>query len=259
MLKLISWNTNGLRATVKQGNFAALFEQEKADIICLQETKSEIEQLDDLTKNVSGYTSYFVSSQTRRGYSGVCIYTKEKPEHVEYGLGAKEKELDMEGRTIILYFKKFVLINCYFPNGGRGPERLAFKMRFYDAFLKKCEALRKLGHEVIFCGDINTAHTEIDLARPKENVNTTGFLPMERAWVDQVIKKGYVDTFRHTYPEKKDMYTYWDQITKARSRNVGWRIDYFFVTPGLTKKVQDSYMLTDYMGSDHCPIVLMLK
>ncbi len=258
-MKLISWNTNGLRATVRQGNFAPLFEKEKPDIICLQETKSEIEQLDEPTKNVLGYTAYFVSSQTRRGYSGVCVYTKEIPEKVEYSLGAKELELDLEGRTLILYFKKFVLINCYFPNGGRGPERLAFKLRFYEAFLKKCEALRKKGYEVIFCGDVNTAHTEIDLARPKENRNTTGFLQIERDWVDLVVKKGYVDTFRYKYPETKDMYTYWDQITGARARNVGWRIDYFFVTPGLVKQVKDSYMLTNYMGSDHCPIVLELK
>ncbi len=258
-MKILSWNTNGLRATVKQGNFAALFEQEKADIICLQETKSEIEQLDELTKNVPGYTAYFVSSQTRRGYSGVCVYTKEIPEKVEYSLGAIEKELDLEGRTLILYFKKFVLINCYFPNGGRGPERLAFKLRFYEAFLKKCEALRKKGYEVIFCGDVNTAHTEIDLARPKENKNTTGFLQIERDWIDLVVKKGYIDTFRLKHPDTKDMYTYWDQITRARDRNVGWRIDYFFVTPGLVSQVKDSYMLTNYMGSDHCPIVLELK
>ncbi len=258
-MKLISWNTNGLRATVKQGNFTALFDQEKADIICLQETKSEIDQLDEQTKNVPGYTSYFVSSQTRRGYSGVCIYTKEKPLQVEYTLGAKEKELDLEGRTLILYFKKFTLINCYFPNGGRGPERLAFKLRFYDAFLKKCEDLRKDSREIIFCGDVNTAHTEIDLARPKENANTTGFLAIERAWIDLITSKGYVDTFRLKHPDTKDMYTYWDQITRARDRNVGWRIDYFFITPKLIPKVVDSYMLTDYMGSDHCPIVLELK
>lgn len=257
-MKIISWNTNGLRATVKQGNFFPLFENEKPDILCLQETKAETGQLTDETKNISGYSSYFASSQMRKGYSGVGVYTKIKPEKVEYGLGTKD-ELDLEGRTLILYFKDWVLINCYFPNGGGGPIRLDYKLRFYKAFLKKCETLKKKGYGVVFCGDVNTAHTEIDLARPKENIENTGFLPIERAWIDEVIKKEYVDTFRYKNKNTKDMYTYWDQKTRARDRNVGWRIDYFFVTQNLVPRVTKSYMMTDYMGSDHCPIVLEVK
>lgn len=258
-MRIISWNTNGLRATFKQENFYPLFKNHNPDILCLQETKSEVAQLPEEVVSVPGYHSYFVSSQTRKGYSGLAVYTKVKPDLVEYGLGAKEKALDMEGRTLILYFKKYVLINCYFPNGGGGEERLNFKLRFYDAFLLKCEALKKKGYEIIFCGDINTAHTAIDLARPKENENNTGFLPIERAWLDTVVGKEYVDTFRFIYPDKKDVYTYWDQKTGARKRNVGWRIDYFFVTKKLVKKIKNSFMLTEYIGSDHCPIVLDIE
>lgn len=258
-MKIISWNTNGIRATVKQGNFFPLFEKEQPDILCLQETKAEVSQLDETITHIDGFTSYFVSSETRKGYSGVSIHTKIKPEKVEYKLGAKDTSLDLEGRTLILYFKNCVLINCYFPNGGGGEARLDFKLRFYDAFLKKCESLEKKGYDVIFCGDVNTAHTEIDLARPKENIDNTGFLPIERKWIDNVIEKGFVDTFRFVYPDKKDTYTYWDQKTRARDRNVGWRIDYFFVSQKLKKDIIDSYMLTDYIGSDHCPIVLELK
>jgi exodeoxyribonuclease-3 len=261
MIKIISWNTNGLRATMKQGNLLPLFSTYEPDILCLQETKSEITQLDNMTKYIDGYNSYFTASQTRKGYSGVGVYVKKnvekkyKLEKIEYELGTKS-DLDLEGRTLILYFKNFVIINCYFPNGGQGPHRLEYKLRFYDAFLKKCEALRKKGYSIIFCGDVNTAHTEIDLARPKENVDNTGFLPIERAWIDKLIQKKYIDTFRYFYPDIKDTYTYWDQKTRARDRNVGWRIDYFFVSEDLNKNIKDSYMLTDYSGSDHCPIVL---
>lgn len=261
-MKIISWNTNGLRATVKQGNFFGLIHEYKPDVLCLQETKSEPDQLPEDIRNLDGYHSVFDWSKERKGYSGVAIYTKEKPSEVVYGIG--KSELDQEGRTVtvILKNKKSVrglaIVNCYFPNGGQGPHRLEYKLQFYAQFLKFIEKLRK-NHDVVFCGDVNTAHTEIDLARPKENVMNTGFLPIERAWIDDVIKKKYIDTFRYKYPEKKDTYSYWDQKTGARARNVGWRIDYFFVNDEIKNTVKDSYMLTDYMGSDHCPIVLELK
>ncbi len=264
MLRIISWNTNGLRATMKQGNLLPLFSTHDPDILCLQETKSEIEQLDNTIKSIDGYDSYFVSSQTRKGYSGVGVYIKNSLnkkynfEKIEYNLGTKS-DLDLEGRTLILYFKNFVLINCYFPNGGQGPHRLEYKLSFYDAFLKKCETLRKKGYSIIFCGDVNTAHTAVDLARPKENIENTGFLPIERAWIDKVIEKKYIDTFRHLHPDTVGAYTYWDQKTRARERNVGWRIDYFFVSDDLQNKVTNSYMLADYKGSDHCPIVLEMS
>ncbi|HEY4478334.1 MAG TPA: exodeoxyribonuclease III, partial [Candidatus Paceibacterota bacterium] len=154
---------------------------------------------------------------------------------------------------------KFVLINCYFPNGGGGPDRLAYKLRFYDEFLNYINRKRKEGYEIIFCGDVNTAHNEIDLARPKENAKNTGFLPMERAWIDQIIQEGYIDTFRYHNPNKINAYTWWDMKTFARERNVGWRLDYFFISSTLLKYVEKSSILANINGSDHCPIELILK
>ncbi len=258
-MKIISWNTNGLRATARQGNFIPLFAFHNPDIVCLQETKCNPEQLDEETRNLKGYHFYFSSSKIKKGYSGVAIYTKVKPEKVEYGMGAylptkQVKKFDDEGRIIVAYYKKFVLINCYFPNGGRSPERLEYKLDFYDAFLEFINKLKKKKGNVIFCGDVNTAHEEIDLARPKANENNTGFLPIERAWLDEVINSGWVDIFRHFYPNKKDIYTYWDQKTRARDRNVGWRIDYFFTNQSFIKKIKSTKVLDNFLGSDHCPI-----
>ncbi len=254
-MKIISWNTNGLRATAKQGFFIPLFKNYKPDILCLQETKVEPHQLPEDVREIKDYNSFFSYSKLRKGYSGVAIYSKEKPEKVT-GLGVKK--FDDEGRTLVAYFKDFVLINCYFPNGGSGPDRLKYKLEFYDYFLKFCDKLRKEKYKIIFCGDINTAHTEIDLARPKANEENTGFLPIERAWIDKVISRGYVDVFRSLNPGKKAVYTYWDMKTGARARNVGWRIDYFFASSDIMQKIKKTSMITDYMGSDHCPIVLEL-
>ncbi len=256
-MKIISWNTNGLRATVKQGFFTPLFEQENPDIVCLQETKAEKDQLPKEIQNFKNYYSYFSHSQERKGYSGVAIYCKEKPREVFYGIGVKH--LDTEGRIVGAKFKNFTLINGYFPNGGQGPHRLKYKLEFYEAFLKFITKLRKNGEHVIFCGDINTAHEAIDLARPKANEENTGFLPIERAWITKVIKNNFIDIWRHKNPEKKDVYTYWDIKTASRSRNVGWRIDYFFVSSELVTRIKATGMLTNYMGSDHCPIFLELK
>ncbi len=253
-MKIISWNTNGLRATVRQGNFTPLFAFNDPDIVCFQETKCEPDQLDLDTRNLKGYHSYFSFSKKRKGYSGVAIYSKTIPLKVEYGIGIKD--FDDEGRTVIAYYEKFILINCYFPNGGGGPVRLKYKLEFYDAFLKFINKLKDEGHNVIFTGDVNTAHNEIDLARPKENKKSTGFLPIERAWIDELVNNGWVDTFRNLYPDKKDVYTYWDQKTRARDRNVGWRIDYFFINQLLLKKVKSFKNLNDYLGSDHSPIMI---
>jgi exodeoxyribonuclease-3 len=253
-MKIVTWNTNGLRATVKGGFFEPIFKGLKPDILCLQETKAEIEQLDDATKNIPSYVSYFVSSKLRRGYSGVATYTKRTPDNVEYGLGIKE--FDDEGRTLVLYFGKVILINCYFPNGGGAPVRLDYKLRFYDAFLLFIDKKKKEGYSIIFTGDVNVAHEEIDLARPKENETRVGFLPEERAWIDEVIAHGYTDVFRYLFPNTKDAYTYWDMKSRARDRNVGWRIDYFFVSPDLLSKVKRITIENDYLGSDHCPVVL---
>jgi exodeoxyribonuclease-3 len=253
-MRIISWNTNGLRATAKQGFFMPLFKESKPDILCLQETKVEPDQLPEEVRNVPGYFSYFSHPEIKKGYSGVAIYSKEKPKEVFCGMGIKK--LDDEGRLIGVKYKNFTLINCYFPNGGQGPERLKYKLEFYEAFLKFILKLRKNGENVIFCGDINTAHKAIDLARPKENEENTGFLPVERAWIDKVIKNNFFDVWREFNPNKKDVYTYWDQKTRARDRNVGWRIDYFFVDKKIIPKIKDTGMISDYYGSDHCPIWL---
>jgi exodeoxyribonuclease III len=264
-MRIISWNVNGLRANVKKGAFEWLV-KESADIFCLQETKSRIDQLDEATLHPKGYFSYFDSSKGRQGYSGVAIYSKVEPQKVEYGLG--KEELDQEGRFLALYFPagafsgvkigKRVVITAYFPNGGGGPERLDYKLRFYDEFLKYINHAKKRGYEVIFCGDVNTAHTEIDLARPKENSMNTGFLPIEREWIDQVIDAGYIDVFRYMNPRAVDKYSYWDMKTFARERNVGWRIDYFFTTPGTMRLITKARLLDQIMGSDHCPIDIFI-
>jgi exodeoxyribonuclease-3 len=256
-MKIISWNTNGLRATVKQGYFTPLFAFNNPDIVCLQETKCEPEQLDESTRNLKGYNSYFSFSKLRKGYSGVAIYSKLKPEKVEYGIGIKN--FDDEGRTLVAYYSDFILINCYFPNGGGGTERLKYKLEFYDAFLEFINKLKSEKKNVIFCGDVNTAHTEIDLARPKENEDNTGFLPVEREWIDELVNNGFVDIFRNFYPDKKDIYTYWDMKTRARDRNVGWRIDYFFANQSFVKNIKSFKTLSDYFGSDHCPIEIDIK
>ncbi len=256
-MKIISWNTNGLRATAKQGHFEPLFKKYKPDILCLQETKVEPDQLPESVRNIKGYHSYFSHPKEKKGYSGVAIYTKEKPLEVFYGMGIKE--LDLEGRLIGAKFKDFTIINGYYPNGGQGPHRLQYKLEFYEAFLKFILKLRKNGEHVIFCGDVNTAHEAIDLARPKANEENTGFLPIERAWITKVVKNDFVDIWRRMNPNKKDVYTYWDQKTRSRDRNVGWRIDYFFVDRKLVPKIKKADMLSSYLGSDHCPITLELK
>jgi len=252
---IISWNVNGLRAVERKGLFEQIF-TEHPDIICLQETKSESHQLPESISKRDGYHAFFNSSKTRKGYSGVAIFSKEQPEKVTYDLGIEH--LDQEGRMITVFFKEFILINCYFPNGGGGPHRLQYKFEFYDAFLKYIEKLKKTNKQVIFCGDINTAHHAIDLARPKENEKNTGFLPEERAWLDEVEAHGWIDIYRYNNPDRKDMYTYWDMKSRARDRNVGWRIDYFFISPAVLPKVADAKILSNVLGSDHCPVELRL-
>ena len=258
-MKIISWNTNGLRATAKQGNFNELFQSYDPDIVCLQETKATTDQLPDDVRDVLGYYSYFTWPEHKKGYSGVAIYSKVKPIDVSYTIAKPkneaDKDLDAEGRTIIAEYEAFFLIGCYFPNGGGGPERLAYKLRFYEAFLARVTALAAK-KPVIFCGDVNTAHTEIDLARPKDNAENTGFLPVERAWIDAVVQKGFIDAFRSKNPGKEGVYTYWDQKTRARERNVGWRIDYFFLSKDFAGKNFAVETLSEYYGSDHCPIML---
>jgi len=255
-MKIVSWNVNGLRSLAKDGYWEEFLKGTKPDIFCLQETKAAPEQLPEEMLSPAGFSSFFSSSQTKKGYSGVALYSKIEPLSVIYGMGIKE--FDQEGRLIGAEYENFWLLNVYFPNGGMGPERLDYKMHFYDAFLAFAEKLR--GQKpVIFCGDVNTAHEEIDLARPKENEENTGFLPQERAWIDEVVNTGYVDSFRHFFPAKKEAYTYWDLKSRARDRNVGWRLDYFFVAQEFMKRIKKSEIHSDIYGSDHCPISITLS
>jgi len=253
-VKLISWNVNGLRAIQRKGAFDWL-RQTQPDIFCLQETKAQPDQLDAEVTNLDGYEAHFVSAE-RKGYSGVATYTRLKPERVESGFGIER--FDTEGRISISHFEAFTLLNIYYPNGKGSPERLAFKMDFYDAFLDYAERLKAAGKKLVICGDVNTAHREIDLARPKQNETVSGFLPEERAWIDKFLAHGYLDTLR-MFNSEPNQYTWWDLVTRARERNVGWRIDYFYVSDNLKNQVKSASIFADIQGSDHCPIGLELE
>jgi exodeoxyribonuclease-3 len=248
-LRLISWNVNGIRAWQKKGA-SEWFLQEQPDILCLQETKAHREQLDASLTEIDGYHAYF-SSAERKGYSGVVVYTKEQPKNVTEGFGVER--FDSEGRTLVLEYESFTLLNVYFPNGQASEERLQYKMDFYEAFLLYIDALKAQGKNLVLCGDVNTAHTAIDLARPKANEKTSGFLPEERAWIDKLLEHGYVDTFR-IFHKEPDQYTWWSFRARARERNVGWRIDYFFVNKAFRQQVTSAFILPEVMGSDHCPL-----
>jgi exodeoxyribonuclease-3 len=254
MKRLYSWNVNGLRAARKKG-FLDWLADVKPDVIGLQETKCHPDQLDEELRNPPGYHTYWASAE-RKGYSGVALYSREIPQSVQIGLGISD--FDNEGRTIVADYGEYVLITAYFPNGSRDHSRVPFKMSYKQAFLDFCNDLRNQGRRVIFCGDVNTAHEEIDLARPKQNKKTTGFLPIERAWIDEVVDQGYVDTFRALHPEKTGGYTWWSYVGGARNRNVGWRIDYFFVSPDVLPAVKAAEIHADVLGSDHCPVSLTI-
>ncbi len=249
-MKLLCWNVNGLRSVLKKG-FTEWLERENADIVCIQETRIGDDQVPAELKHINGYHTYFSAPLEKKGYSGVGLFTKEEPKSVQKGFGVEK--YDKEGRTIIADYGRFVLINIYFPNGKMSPERLDYKMGFYDTFLAYVDRLKKEGRHIIICGDVNTAHTELDIARPKENSKKSGFLPMERAWMDKFESHGYVDTFR-VFEKGGGHYTYWDMKTGARQRNVGWRIDYFYIGDSLRKNLKSAFIEADVMGSDHCPI-----
>ncbi|UCF61724.1 MAG: exodeoxyribonuclease III [Anaerolineaceae bacterium] len=254
MLKLYSWNVNGIRAAQRKG-FLEWLETTRPDVLSVQETKANPSQLEDELRDPSEYHTYWASAE-RKGYSGVGLFSRVEPETVEIGLGIEE--YDREGRTIIADYGEFVLITAYFPNGGRDHSRVPFKMAYKEAFLERCNQYRSSGTPVVFCGDVNTAHREIDIARPKENENRTGFLPIERAWIDQVVEEGYIDTFRSLHPDQAGAYTWWAYWGGGRERNVGWRLDYFFISPDLQDRVAAAEIHTDVLGSDHCPVSLTL-
>ena len=245
-MKIISWNVNGLRAAYKKG-FLDWFKKSKADIVCIQELRAEKEQLPEDLINIKGYYSYF-NSAVKKGYSGTAIYTKEKPLRVEKEIGFKR--FDEEGRMIKLEFKDFTLINFYMPNGGRQKQTMDFKLKFYDYLFKY---LKKNNKKLILTGDFNIAHKEIDLARPKANKNNTGFTLVEREKIDKLIGLGFIDSFRF-FNKNKKAYTFWSNFARARERDVGWRIDYFFLSKDLLSKCKKPFILKDVIGSDHCPI-----
>jgi exodeoxyribonuclease-3 len=223
-------------------------------ILCLQETRIQPGQLEEEMRHPPGYHAFW-SSADRKGYSGVAIFCQNEPQVVRAGFG--QPYFDVEGRVLIAEYPGLTLVNAYFPSGQRGQDRVSYKIEFYDALLRFCTRLRAEGHRLVICGDYNTAHQPIDLARPRENVKTSGFLPEEREAFTRWLDQGFVDIFRHLHPLAEE-YTWWTYRFDARSRNIGWRIDYFLVAEKLLSLVQDARILGDVTGSDHCPIELCL-
>ena len=252
-MRILCWNVNGIRAAQKKG-FLDFLKRENPDILCLQETKAMPDQLDAELTAVEGYAAHFVSAE-KKGYSGVALYTRPEPSKIISGCGAPR--FDCEGRVISADYGDFILYNIYFPNGGRGPERVRYKLDFYDHLLEEWQERRSEGRELIICGDFNTAHKEIDVARPAEWSKQSGFLPDERAWLNKITDMGYIDAFR-VYNQAPEQYTYWDNFRNSRERNIGWRIDMFMVTEGFMPKVRNAAIYPEIIGSDHCPIELIL-
>ncbi|MFP4697767.1 MAG: exodeoxyribonuclease III [Eubacteriales bacterium] len=247
-MKLISWNVNGIRACLRKG-FLDFFKQEDADIFCVQETKAQEEQVD---LEIEGYYQFWNSAE-KKGYSGTLVLTKKEPIKVSYGIGIEEH--DKEGRVITLEYEKFYLVTVYTPNSQRGLARLDYRMQWEEAFLYYLKGLEE-SKSVIFCGDLNVAHKEIDLKNPKSNRKNAGFSDEERSKFDVVVDSGFIDTYRYFYPDKEHMYTWWSYMFKARENNAGWRIDYFCVSSSLEKELKNAMIYTDVLGSDHCPIGL---
>lgn len=252
MQKVISWNVNGIRASEKKG-FYDYLKSTGADVFCVQETKAHPDQLKKRFIEPVGYHSYWASAE-KKGYSGVAIYSKVEPKSVEF-LG--EEAFDNEGRVLIAEFEGYVVLNCYFPNSQEAGKRIDYKIAFCDAILERCQTLAAEGKQVLLCGDYNVAHKAIDLANPKRNEKNPGYLPEERAWMDKFTTSGFVDTFR-MFNQEPENYTWWSYRFKAREKNVGWRIDYHCVNEGFKDKVITSTILSDVMGSDHCPVCIEL-
>lgn len=254
--KIISWNVNGIRAVEKKKELHHLLDKEDPDILFVQETKAQPEQLSKfLTQNDSYHQHYHSADQ--KGYSGTAVWLKKKKEWKDYKILTSMPDWDdSEGRIIGLRLDRRIYFGVYFPNGGKSVHAWQEKLRFYDHFLQYVESLRQQNFSVIWSGDFNVAHREIDLARPKENKKSIGFLPEERAWMDRVHEMGWVDIFRYLYPDTIS-YTWWNMITRARERNVGWRIDYFILPHGEQYAVADTGHLNEQMGSDHCPLFLI--
>ncbi len=257
-MKILSWNVNGIRAVTKKGFWDWLL-RENADVICLQETKALKEQVSNDIQCPPNY--YAIWHTGKPGYAGTLIYSREKPIS-EKNIFEEIPYFHEDGRVVEVKFLNFTLLNIYFPNGGTradGREMLSYKLKFYEYFLGYINDLREKGKSIIICGDFNICHTEVDIARPKENENSIGFLPIERKKISEIINNGYIDVFRYLNPGKKDSYTWWSYRAGARPRNVGWRIDYFFITSDLICKVEKIEHQTEIMGSDHCPLCLEIN
>ena len=251
-MKLISWNVNGLRASVNKG-FKEFFEETQANVFCIQETKMQVEQLNIIIESIfQGYHQYWNSAE-KKGYSGTAIFTKKEPISVKYGLGIEEH--DKEGRLITLEYNNFYIVNCYTPNSKRELERLPYRMIWEDEVRKYLISLDKI-KPVIYCGDLNVAHKEIDLKNDKANIGNSGFTYEERDKMTELLKSGFIDTFRYKYPEKDDAYTWWSYMGRAREKNIGWRIDYFIVSNRIKEKMEDAKIHSNILGSDHCPVEL---
>lgn len=252
-MKITTWNVNGLRAALGKG-FSGWLQAEQPDVLCLQEIKAKPEQLSDDQKTFPGYEVVW-NPADRPGYSGVATFLHGTEMEAERGLG--EPKFDVEGRVIRTRHDHFLLYNIYFPNGQRGQDRVDYKLEFYSHLLNICDKLHSKDENIIITGDFNTAHKPIDLKNSKENEKTSGFLPEERVWIDHYLDHGFVDIFRHLYPDKVQ-YTWWTYITNARARNVGWRLDYFLISKKLISHVKDVIIRDDVMGSDHCPVTLII-
>jgi exodeoxyribonuclease-3 len=253
-VRLFSWNVNGIRACGRKG-FLDWFQSQAPDIVCVQETKARPEQLEEDLLHPPGFHSYWHSAQ-KKGYSGVATYTTRRPLSVTEGIGVDK--IDDEGRVLITEFRGFALFNAYFPNSQHGHARLPYKLRFCRAIHELMDEYRAQGKNTVICGDFNIAHSEIDLANPKANVDNPGFLPEERAWMDEFVAADYVDTFRRRNKEGGH-YTWWSYRQGVRERNIGWRLDYFFANPEFCRRIKNAFIQPGVMGSDHCPIGLELR
>lgn len=252
---ICSWNVNGLRATLKGGFLQGWLETSAPDVVGFQEVKATPEQVSDEPWTALGYQSWWHPAE-RAGYSGALLLSKLEPLEVRIGLGVAA--FDVEGRVIQADFPEYTVVTAYFPNAGRGVERMAYKLEFYAAFLEEMNRMRAAGRKLVFMGDFNVAHHEVDVARPVEAMKGTGFLPEEREWIDRYLQEGYVDTFRALHPEEKDAYSYWDAWRERRARNIGWRIDYVMVSSDLRPHLKRAFIQQDVMGSDHCPVGIEL-
>ena len=253
-VKITTWNVNGFRAILRKEALSWI-SAVGPDILCLQETKLQLDQITKDQATIDDYDSVWHSAD-RKGYSGVVTFYRPEPLKIQTGIGIEE--FDVEGRVICTELEDFLLYNIYFPNGGQGNKRVPYKLSFYEKLLEICDGLHQDGKKIIITGDFNTAHNEIDLANPKSNEKNTGFLPEEREWIDKYLEHGFVDAFRYLYPDQEE-YTWWTYRFNARNNNVGWRLDYFLVSEKLMDVVEDVVIHRNIMGSDHCPVSLILK